>query len=54
MKQKTTFLEVINKPIIYKFFKTLLTTERRLTGQYFLAIVVAVETPSLKTSSQSN
>ena len=28
---------MINDPIIYKFSQTLLTTERRLTGQLFLA-----------------
>ena len=29
---------MINNPIIYKFSKTLLTAEKRLTGQYFLAV----------------
>ena len=29
---------MINKPIIYKFSKTLITPERRLTGQWFLAV----------------
>ena len=33
LQKKGLFLQEINKPIIYNFFKNLTTTERRLTGQ---------------------
>ena len=32
---------MINKPVVYKFSKTLLTTERRLTGQYLLGVKIS-------------
>ena len=52
MRKKATFLQVINKPIIYKFFKDIKVFEKlvnnrivdhlekclRLTGWYFLAV----------------
>ena len=36
--KKVTFFQVINKCIIYKFFKDILTTERRLTRRQVLAV----------------
>ena len=38
IRKKGTILWVINNPIIYKFSRTLLTTERRPTGWWFLAV----------------
>ena len=38
IRKKGTILWVINNPIIYKFSKTLLTTERRPTGWWFLTV----------------
>ena len=42
IRKKVTFLSVINKPNIYKFFKDfILTSKRKLTGRQFLIVDIS-------------